>query len=102
MNGSMLMILLAGVVVALWLDALKARELAGRRSRQLCEEAGLQWLDQNVVLQQIRLTRINGRLAFSRVYRFEVSIDGTDRLRASIRMSGRRVVSYTLPQPVSD
>ena len=90
--------LVAGVIVALWLDALGARELAGQRSRQLCEEAGLQLLDQSVVLQKIWFSRVNGRLAFSRKYRFDVSFDGTDRHRASISMSGRRVTNYALPQ----
>lgn len=98
MNGTLFLLLLAGVVVALWLDALGARELAGLRSRQLCDEAGLQLLDQSVVLQRIGLTRVNGRLTFSRKYRFDVSFDGTDRHRASISMSGRRIINYTLPQ----
>lgn len=98
MNGTLFFLILAGVVVALWLDALGARELAGQRSRRLCEEAGLQWLDQSVVLQRIWLARVNGRLAFSRKYRFEVSFDGSDRHQASISMSGRRVVNYVLPQ----
>lgn len=97
MNGTLFSLLLAGVVVALWLDALGARELASRYSRKLCDEAGLQLLDQSVALQRIWLARVNGRLAFSRKYRFDVSFDGTDRHRASISMSGRRVTNYALP-----
>lgn len=100
--GTLFLLLLAGVIVALWLDALSARELAGQRSRQLCEQAELQWLDQSVVLQRIWLTRVNGRLAFGRKYRFEVSFDGSDRHRASISMSGRRVINYALPHRESD
>jgi hypothetical protein len=102
MNGTLLLLLVAGVVVALWLDALSARELAGRRSLQLCEEEGLQLLDQSVVLQRIWFTRINGRLAFSRKYRFDVSFDGTDRHRGSISMSGRKVIGFALPQREPD
>ncbi|MGB0133828.1 DUF3301 domain-containing protein [Dokdonella sp.] len=102
MNGTLILLLLTGAVIALWLDALSARELAGRRSRELCEKADLQWLDQSVVLQRIWLTRVNGRLAFGRKYRFEVSFDGSDRHRASISMSGKRVINYALPHREPD
>jgi hypothetical protein len=97
MIESMLPLLVAGVVVALWLDALAARETAAFRSRRLCEESGLQWLDQSIVLQRIGLVRVDGRLALKRSYRFEVSFDGSDRHQASISLHGRRVANYTLP-----
>jgi hypothetical protein len=97
MIGTLSGLLAAGVAVGLWLDALAARELAGHYSRRLCEESGLQWLDQSIVLQKIGLMRVDGRLALSRNYRFEVSFDGTDRHRASISLHGRRVASYTMP-----
>lgn len=93
----MLPLLLAGVAIALWLDALAAREIAGFQSRRLCEESGLQWLDQSIVLQRIGLVRVDGRLALRRSYRFEVSFDGSDRHQASISLHGRRVANYTLP-----
>lgn len=93
----MLPLLVAGIVVALWLDALAAREIAGFQSRRLCEESGLQWLDQSIVLQRIGLIRVNGRIALKRSYRFEVSFDGSDRHQASISVHGRRVANYTLP-----
>jgi hypothetical protein len=97
MLGTMISILAAGVAVALWMNALAARELASNYSRRLCQEAGLQLLDQTVTLQRIGFTRIDGRLAFRRQYGFEVSFDGTDRHRGSINMLGRRVGNYSLP-----
>lgn len=97
MTGSLFLLLAAGAAVALWLDALAARELAGRYSRQLCADANLQWLDQSVALQRIGFTRIDGRLALTRRYRFEVSFDGTDRHAASVSLRGRRMAHYTLP-----
>lgn len=89
--------LLVGIAVALWLDALAARELAGNYSRRLCQDAGLQLLDQTVALQRLGFVRMNGRLALRRQYGFEVSFDGTDRHRGSISMNGRRIGNYTLP-----
>ena len=93
----MIGLLLAGVVVALWLDALAARELAGMYSRRLCVDSDLQWLDQSIALQRLGFVRVDGRLVLRRQYRFEVSLNGSDRHRASISLHGRRVASYVLP-----
>lgn len=98
----MISILVVGAGIALWMDALSARELASHYSRRLCTEAGLQLLDQTVSLQRIGLTRVNGRLTLRRQYGFEVSFDGTDRHRGSVNMHGRRVGSYSLPVRASE
>ena len=97
MIESLLPLLAAGMAIAFWLDALAARELAGRYSRQLCSEANLQWLDQSIALQRMGFVRVNRQWVLRRQYRFEVSFDGTDRHRASINLHGRRVANYTLP-----
>lgn len=97
MLGTLIPILMAGVAVALWLDALAARELACAHSRRLCEQANLQLLDQTVVLQRLRLARADGRLGLYRRYAFEVSFDGTDRHPGTISFLGRRRGDYTLP-----
>lgn len=97
MDGSLIGLLLAGIAVALWLDALAARELAGIHSRRLCADSGLQWLDQSIALQRMQVVRAGGRLVLSRQYRFEVSLNGSDRRRASISLHGRRMASYMLP-----
>ena len=99
MSGSLLFFLLTGAGIALWLDALAVRELASRHSRRLCEQAGLQWLDQNVALDRVELKRANGRLAIVRRYRFEVSFNGADRHRASIWMLGKRLHGASMPSP---
>lgn len=97
MSGTLLFFLLTGAVVAIWLDALALRELASRHSRRQCEQAGLQWLDQNVVLDRLELKRVDGRLALLRRYRFEVSVDGADRHCGSIWMHGKQVVGASMP-----
>ena len=103
MLGTLIPILIAGVAVALWLDALAARELACAHSRRLCEQANLQLLDQTVVLQRLRLARADGRIGLYRRYAFEVSFDGTDRHPGTISFLGRRRGAYTLPlRPQAD
>ncbi len=97
MLGTLILTLLAGAVVAIWFDALSARELAGAHCHDLCRRAGLQLLDQSVALQQWRLARIQGRLGVQRRYGFEVSFDGTDRHPGTISFSGRMRTTYTLP-----
>jgi hypothetical protein len=98
MLGTMMFMLLAGIVVGLWFDALAARELAGAHARRLCQEAGLQLLDQSVALQRWTLGRgPNGRLGAIRRYAFEVSFDGTDRHPGTISFIGRARSAYTLP-----
>ncbi len=97
MLGTMIPMLLGGLAVALWFDALAARELAARHARRLCQEAGLQLLDHTVSLQRLGFARRDGRLCLRRRYGFEVSFDGTDRHPANIGMVGRSVGTWTLP-----
>lgn len=98
MLGTMLFMLLGGLVVGLWLDALAARELAGAHCRRLCHDAGLQLLDQSVALQRWTLGRTSGgRIGILRRYGFEVSFDGTDRHPGTISFIGRARSAYTLP-----
>lgn len=99
MSGTLLFFLLTGASIAVWLDALAVRELATRYSRRLCEQAGLQWLDQSVALDRLEYAKVNGRRAIVRRYRFDVSFDGSDRHQASIWMHGKRVHGASLPSP---
>lgn len=102
MQTTLILMLLAGAAVALWFDALAARELAGSCARRLCRDAGVQLLDQTVVLRRLGLARKDGRLCLRRSYAFEVSFDGTDRHAGSINMLGRKVGSYTVPMQRAD
>ena len=97
MLGTLILMLVGSAVVAVWLDALSARELAGAHCRELCRQAGVQLLDQSVALQRWRLARINGRIGVHRRYAFEISFDGTDRHPGTISFAGRSRTAYTLP-----
>jgi hypothetical protein len=82
------------------------RERALARVRQYCVEQDVQLLDDNVALR--RLTMINdalGRRRLARVYAFEFTVTGMQRLNGSISMFGERPGPIWLeahPLPESD
>ena len=92
--------LLVCVVAALaWRASVTAREAAVRTCRKACRSYELQLLDDTVALTSVRVLRTHGRLRLRRVYQFEVSSDGTDRLVGSISLAGSDVESIYLPEP---
>lgn len=90
-------LLLIGVAIALWMNAMRARERAVIIVRHLCERANVQLLDQSVSLRGFRFTRIDGRLALRRRYGFEVSVDGNDRHRGHVDIKGDVAEHWSLP-----
>lgn len=90
-------LLLIGVAIALWMNAMRARERAVSIVRHLCERANVQLLDQSVALRGFRFTRIDGRLALRRRYGFDVSVDGNDRHRGYVDIKGDVAEHWSLP-----
>ena len=92
----------------LWYDSLRARESAVRAARRACEADGVLFLDDTVALAAFGLRRHeSGRLALRRVYRFEFSDTGDNRLGGSVTMLGARMQALYLsphglepPQPL--
>lgn len=98
LDGLIAMIVL-GAIALVWQDALAARETARRASQRLCAEAGVQLLDQTVALRRLALARAgDGRLALRRWYNFDVSTDGSDRHRGSLRLLRGKVEEFSVPQ----
>jgi hypothetical protein len=98
-----LLLILAGFYV--WQSALRARELARALSRELCEGARVQLLDQTVALQKLRLLRVPARgVLLRRDYGFEFSIDGHDRHRGLLSIVDGRLLSHNMalagPPPI--
>lgn len=88
---ALLVALAAGVW--LWLDSLKARELAVNAARKACEAESLLFLDDTVAIGSIRLRRDDdGQVQLQRTYDFEYSDTGNNRLRGSVMMLGKRVL----------
>jgi len=76
----------------LWFDSLKAREAAVDAARAACASEGLLLLDATVAISSVKLARgEDGRLRLQRVYDFEYSDTGDNRLRGSVVMHGHRV-----------
>lgn len=97
MIGTWISLLVIAAAIWGWIDALDARECAMRHGRALCQEAGAQLLDQTVSLKRVRIGRRDGLPAFVRRYGFEVSLDGSDRHRGHLDLSGHRLEAWSLP-----
>ena len=88
--------------IALWIDSLRARELAVRAGRSACERYSLQFLDDTVVFARLRLARNeDGELRVARTYTFEFSDTGNNRRQGAIVMLGGELQDLQLePYPV--
>ncbi len=85
-------ILLIAAVAWLWLDSLKAREVAVRAAKEVCAAEGLQFLDDTVSISGLMPARDGeGWITLHRAYQFEYSNTGDNRLKGSVVMHGHRV-----------
>jgi hypothetical protein len=88
----------------LWLDSLKAREIAVRGAREACAAEGLMLLDYTVAIASLKLARDgDGRIRIQRAYDFEYSDTGDNRLKGGIVLLGHRVMLLNVglrPEPV--
>lgn len=96
-------LVLAAALVALgwfWWDGLNKRELAMRAARSVCQQAGVQLLDETVALKHLGFGRDdNQRMRFRREYFFEYSDTGNNRLPGYVYLLGSRVLSANLILP---
>lgn len=87
---------LAGLGVFFW-DGLQKRELALQAARRVCEQAGVQFLDDTVALRKLALRRdADMRTRVYREYGFEYSSVGDDRQAGRVYMLGNKVLSADL------
>ena len=95
--------LLLGLLVGVgwfWSDSLRKRELALAAARRVCEQAGVQLLDDTVALHRMSL-RKDGDMR-SRLYReftFEYSTAGDDRHPGRVYLLGEATLGVSLIQP---
>ena len=89
-----ILLLLAGAgLVWLWLDSLKAREIAVREARIACNAEALMLLDDTVAIAAVKLARDDdGHIKLQRVYDFEYSDTGNNRRAGSVVLLGRSVL----------
>ena len=87
-----LLVLVAGGVW-LWLDSLRARDVARAAARTACEAEGLLLLDDTVAIASMRPARKeNGHVTLQRAYEFEYSDTGDNRRTGSLVLLGDKVV----------
>jgi hypothetical protein len=80
-----------------WVDSMRAREVALEAGRRACDAEGVQFLDWTVAVVKMRIGRAgDGRLRVRRIYEFEFSDTGNNRLTGSITLLGTQVISLHL------
>lgn len=88
----------------LWLDGLRAREVALGICQAACAQRDLQFLDQAVALRRLGLSWRSEGLRLRRVYRFEFSEEGFGRLNGYLVLRGLILeeLSFGLPDRCQD
>ncbi|KAF1686143.1 hypothetical protein B1992_09400 [Pseudoxanthomonas broegbernensis] len=96
---SLILLMIAGAAAAaFWNAARAAAERAEALGRDACAAAGVQWLDQSVHANGVRVyRRQDGWLGLERSFRFDYSYDGADRHSGRLVLRAGRLVSFTGP-----
>lgn len=98
----LLVLALLGAAVWLWLDSLKAREIAIAAAKAACRAEQLLLLDDTVAISRISVGRDeDSTLRLRRLYGFEYSDTGDDRRSGSILMLGTHVRVIRLGHPTA-
>lgn len=84
-------------LIGTWYHVLRLRERATAHARRLCEQHGVQLLDDSVALHRLRVNWRRGALQVMREYGFETSRGGDDRQPAIITLLGDRIVGESMP-----
>lgn len=88
---------LLAAVLAWWWLSMRARTVAVGTARRACRAAGVQFLDESVVLRGMRPRRDrSGQLRLRRCYAFEFTQSGGERQRGSITLLGDRPLDVRL------
>jgi hypothetical protein len=81
-----------------WLDSIAKREVAIKLGRELAGRWQLQLLDETIACTQIRLGRDSrGHAQLLRIYEFEVSASGAERMQCHLQLLGRQLQSWHIP-----
>ncbi len=89
--GTLIAIVVVGLVAWGWLDTARARDQARLVARRLCEEAGVQLLDQTVSLRRTVPRRTVSGFTLARAFVFEFSEDGASRREGRLFLVGQRL-----------
>lgn len=91
-------VLLLGILGAswFWYDTMKVRERANAVAPQACRRAGVQFLDGTVSFAKLSIVNTTRGLRFRRVFVFDYSEDGENRLQGFIVFAGTEVQNLGL------
>lgn len=102
MGNLLLFTILFGAGALFWSASRRAAERAEQLGRDACRAAGVQWLDQTVHADGLRLRRHDdGWLGLERAFRFEYSEDGSDRHTGRLVLHGDRLIGFSGPTRAS-
>jgi hypothetical protein len=91
------LLVLACAAAWLWIDSLRARDVARAAARAACEAEGLLLLDDTVAIASIKPARKeNGHLTLQRAYDFEYSDTGDNRRTGGLVLVGDKVVLLSI------
>ncbi|MGK0298845.1 MAG: hypothetical protein ACI9XC_002469 [Gammaproteobacteria bacterium] len=95
-NSLLILALLAGIILY-WVESLRFREFIIKMCKKICKESELQLLDQTVSLGSISIRRSNNGWPYiHRIYQFEVSTNGADRLPGYVTLTGSMVTTVQI------
>ena len=81
-----------------WLDSIAKREIAIAYGRELAQRCNLQLLDETVACNKIRLSRDSrGHAQLLRLYEFDVSANGADRMQCNLQLLGKQLQTWHIP-----
>lgn len=93
----LILVLLVAALGWFWHNGLRALEAARIAGKQACGRAGVQFLDDTVASVKLGMGRDEyGRTVLRRVYRFEFSDTGDNRLEGQVTLLGARVESVEM------
>ena len=96
MQGIFLIIFLA-TIAWFWWDTMQSKELAKRAGKRVCDEAGVQFLDDTVESKKIWIRRnARGRLELCRIFFFEFATDGEYRYQGRVVVLGKQISDVSM------
>ena len=92
-------LLLIAFLVWLWFDSTRSHELAVQLTSRLCLKHDVQLLDETVALRRLGVSWPREGLRLKRTYRFDYTIEGTERRTGSLVLLGSRLAAYKIDSP---
>jgi len=92
-------LLLIVFLVWLWFDSTRSHELAVQITSRLCLKHDVQLLDETVALRRLGVSWPREGLRLKRTYRFDYTIEGTERRTGSLVLLGSRLATYQIDSP---